>query len=88
MTVALDSTVDANTTFTLSIVGITNPNYDTTAIKGSIDVLTTDASNNVLTYNSGAAELDATAAPQTMNLVKLTTTSTNLQVKANYTLCV
>lgn len=78
LTVALDTSIDANTTFALSIVGITNPNYDSTAIKGSIDVLTTDANNNVLTYNSGAAELDATAAPPTMNLVKLTTTSTNL----------
>lgn len=63
LTVTLDSSIDANTTFSLSIIGITNPNYDTSAIKGSIDVLTTDSNNNVLTYNSGAAELDATAAP-------------------------
>lgn len=60
------------------MVGITNPNFDTTAIKGSIDVLTTDSNNNVLTYNSGAAEINPTAAPSTMKLVKLATSSTNL----------
>ncbi|CAD8140771.1 unnamed protein product [Paramecium octaurelia] len=88
LTVSLNANIDQNTEFTLSVVGITNPNYDTGAIKGSIDVLTTDSNNNVLTYNSGAAEINPTAAPQTMKLVKLATSSTNLQVKAAYTLCV
>lgn len=63
LTVSLNATIDANTTYTLSVVGITNPNYDTSAIANSIDVLTTDANNNVLTYNSGAATATPTAAP-------------------------
>lgn len=90
LTVTLNATIDSNTTYTLSIVGITNPNYDSDSdsIENSIDILTTDADNNVLTYNSGAATASSTAAPQTMDLISLTTTSTNLQVKANYTLCV
>jgi hypothetical protein len=34
LTVNLNGDVAANTTFTLSVVGITNPNFDSTAIPG------------------------------------------------------
>lgn len=90
LSVTLGGNLTVNDTFTLSIVGIANPNVDTStnAIKGTIDVITADANNNILTYTSNAATITPTAAAKTMKLTALKTDSTNLQVKANYTLCV
>jgi hypothetical protein len=38
-------------------------------------------------YNNLAATAIITAAPPTMNLTSLSTDSTNLQTRSNYTLC-
>ena len=63
-----------------------NPNSG--AVNGAINVITADPNNNILTYTSNAANIVPSAAPKTLELTSLSTTSTNLQVRANYTFCV
>ena len=68
--------IPANVSFTISVSGIVNPNSG--AVNGAINVITADPNNNILTYTSNAASIVPSAAPKTLALTSLSTTSTNL----------
>lgn len=88
LTIPLLGKISKDEKFVLSVVGISNPNLDPAAPKGTIDVITADKNNNIITYTSNAAEISPTEAPKTMRLIQVSSDSTDLQVKANYTICV
>jgi len=69
----------------IEIVGITNPNEGTTTSGISI---TTRKDGQTLGFTSNVVpSITTTVGPESMDLTKLTTTSTNLQTKATYEIC-
>lgn len=76
LVVNCSTAIPANESFTISVSGIVNPNSG--AVNGAINVITADPNNNILTYTSNAANIVPSAAPKTLDLTSLSTTSTNL----------
>ena len=74
----------SNVYLDLEVTGIMNPNSNSAS---SMDIVLSQGST-IISYKTNNCTFSIDAAPQTLNLTFLNTTSTNLQQKSNYTFCV
>jgi hypothetical protein len=88
LTIPMKTTLPKGETFSLTVIGIVNPNTDTGAAPPHIDILTLDKNGQILQYTNNAVSVSSTTAPETMDFTALSTSSTDLQTKSTYTFCV
>lgn len=85
LSIPLSAGINAGETFSISIAGISNPNEGTS---GDISFKVTDSNNQVIGYTPTGMTVAPTSPPTFWDLSSLSTTSTSLQTKSDYTLCV